>query len=36
MEAEGPLAGLTLQELDARWNRAKTRTQGRIPRRRGN
>lgn len=28
METEGPLDGLTAAELDARWERAKTRTQG--------
>lgn len=28
MESEGPLDGLTLDELDARWERAKSRTQG--------
>lgn len=28
MESEGPLEGLTLEELDTRWERAKTRTQG--------
>ena len=28
MESEGPLDGLTLEELDNRWERAKTRTQG--------
>ncbi|HSJ28458.1 MAG TPA: nucleoside triphosphate pyrophosphohydrolase [Acidimicrobiia bacterium] len=35
MEREGPLAGLTLAELDARWERAKEQTQGRVRRRRG-
>jgi tetrapyrrole methylase family protein / MazG family protein len=28
MESDGPLADLSLDELDARWERAKTRTQG--------
>ncbi|MDX1448041.1 MAG: nucleoside triphosphate pyrophosphohydrolase, partial [Acidimicrobiia bacterium] len=35
MEAEGPLDGLSATELDARWERAKSRTLGSIPRRRG-
>jgi tetrapyrrole methylase family protein/MazG family protein len=31
MEAEGPLAALTLDELDTRWERAKMRSPGRVP-----